>query len=216
MGGPSLRRSVLTPAERNGSSTQTSMVDGQCPSQGRWRISSGRSQKRNGRRPRLGLIYVLLGRSASTADEERCDRNRTQPQQRATSGWQPGSTSRRPVIFSLAQYLRWTKSRATANCWWCPYRTQTRERLFKNCPHWRTQQKILWAEVWKETGRGKSRFEVRDLFADERRSHAIPDFLATTDVGRRISDTAEEDSQSEMSEGELRERKEKAQDWETA
>ena len=70
--------------------------------------------------------------------------------------------------------------------------------------------------MWKETGRGKSRFEVRDLFADERRSHAIPDFLATTDVGRRISDTAEEDSQSEMSEGELRERKEKAQDWETA
>ena len=68
----------------------------------------------------------------------------------------------------------------------------------------------------KETSRGKSRFEVRDLFADERCGQAILGFLATIDVERRISDTAEEDSQSEMSEGELRERKEKAQERETA
>ena len=113
------------------------------------------------------------------------------------------------------QYLKWTKSRAAANCWWCPYRTQTREHLFKNCPHWKAQRKILWAEVWKETGRGESRFKVRDLFVDERCSQAILDFLATTDVGRRISDAVEEDSLSEMSEPEPRERKEKAQERET-
>jgi len=85
--------------------------------------------------------------------------------------------------------------RATANRWWCPsYRTQTREHLFKNCPHWKAQQKILWVEVLKVTGRVKSWYKIRELFAGERCSQTILDYLATTDVGRRISDTAEEDS----------------------
>jgi len=30
---------------------------------------------------------------------------------------------------------------------------QTREHLFKVCPEWKARQKILWAEVRKETGR---------------------------------------------------------------
>jgi len=33
-----------------------------------------------------------------------------------------------------------------------------REHLFKVCPEWKGQQKIPWAEVLKETGRGKYRF----------------------------------------------------------
>jgi hypothetical protein len=64
--------------------------------------------------------------------------------------------------------------------WWCRYKAQTREHLFKNCPHWERQQKILWAE---DTGRGKDRFKIRDLFADERCNQAVLDFLSTTDVG---------------------------------
>jgi hypothetical protein len=51
------------------------------------------------------------------------------------------------------QYLEWTKNQATAKCWWCGYKTQTREHVFKNCPEWKLQQKDLWAEVRKETGR---------------------------------------------------------------
>jgi hypothetical protein len=58
------------------------------------------------------------------------------------------------------QYLQWTESRAAAKCGWCPCKVQTREHLFKNCPHWKPQQKTLWAEVWKETGRGKIRFKT--------------------------------------------------------
>jgi hypothetical protein len=111
------------------------------------------------------------------------------------------------------QYLKWTRSRPTAKCWWCPYRTQIREHLFKDCPHWKAQRKILWAEMWKETGRAKNRLKIREPFADERCSRAILDFLATTDVGRRIQDTAEEAAQSEMSE-EIREREEKAEELE--
>jgi len=54
-------------------------------------------------------------------------------------------------------YLQWSRNRPTAHCWWC--RCQT--RLFKVCPEWKAQQKILWAEVRKERGRGKDRFNYR-------------------------------------------------------
>jgi len=83
------------------------------------------------------------------------------------------------------QYLNWTKNRPTPQCWWCRYPNQTREHLFKVCPEWKAQQKILWAEVRKETGKGKDRWKIRDLLADERCGQTVLDFLSTTDVGRR-------------------------------
>jgi hypothetical protein len=106
------------------------------------------------------------------------------------------------------QYLHRRKSRPTPQCWWCASETQTRDHLFKECAEWRGQQKTLWREVRKETGRGKRRWKVRDLLADERCSRAVLDFLATTEVGRRVPAPAEEDAQSEASEWELRERRE--------
>jgi len=39
------------------------------------------------------------------------------------------------------QYLNWTKNRTTPQCWWCRYRTQTRDHLFKECPEWESQQR---------------------------------------------------------------------------
>jgi len=57
--------------------------------------------------------------------------------------------------------------------------------------------------VWKETGKGKDRWKIRDLLADERYGQAVLDFLSTTDMGRR--GPAEDDAVSEMSEAELRE-----------
>jgi hypothetical protein len=107
------------------------------------------------------------------------------------------------------QYLAWTKKRPSPQCWWCANGTQTRDHLFKECAAWRGQQKTLWVEVRKETGRWKSRWRVRDLLADERCSRAVLDFLSTTDVGRRVPTPAEEDAQSEASEWELRERRER-------
>jgi hypothetical protein len=38
-----------------------------------------------------------------------------------------------------SQCLTWTRSRPTAMCWRGPYRTQTREHLFKYCLHWNRQ-----------------------------------------------------------------------------
>jgi hypothetical protein len=48
--------------------------------------------------------------------------------------------------------------------------------------------------------------------ADERCSRAVLDFLSTTDVGRRVPAPAEEDTQSEVSEWELRERREREEE----
>jgi len=58
------------------------------------------------------------------------------------------------------QYLHWTKNRPTAQCWWCRYRTQTRDHLFKAWPGWKAQQKIPWAEMQRESGRRKSRCRI--------------------------------------------------------
>jgi ribonuclease HI len=90
------------------------------------------------------------------------------------------------------QYLKWSKNCATAKCGWCPCKVQTREHLFKNCPRWKKQQKTLWAEVRRETGRGKNRFTIRDLFADERCTRPILEFLRSTEVGRRTGPKAVE------------------------
>jgi len=67
------------------------------------------------------------------------------------------------------------------------------------CPEWKAQQKILWAEVRKETGRWKERWKIQDLLADERCGRAVLDFLSTTDVGRRVPGE-KEDAVSAVSE----------------
>jgi len=58
------------------------------------------------------------------------------------------------------------------------YPSQTRDHLLKACPEWRIQQKILRAEVQKETGRWKSRWKIRGLPADGRCRRAVLDFLS--------------------------------------
>ena len=63
--------------------------------------------------------------------------------------------------------------------------------------------------VREVTGRGKDRFKISELFADERCSKAILDFLATTEVGRIAGSlAANEEPGSEASELEKREREE--------
>ena len=56
----------------------------------------------------------------------------------------------------------------------------------------------------EETGRWKDRWRIQDLLVDGRCSRAVLDFLAFTDVGRRVS-AEEEDAVSEVPEAELRE-----------
>jgi len=85
------------------------------------------------------------------------------PKSQRPDGTVAGSTKRLASRFyqvktghSLAgQYLNWTKNRPTPQCWWCRYPNQTREHLFKVCPEWKAQQKILWAEAKKRPGGGR-------------------------------------------------------------
>lgn len=75
---------------------------------------------------------------------------------------------------------------------------QAREHLFRNCPQWRAQQKMLWMEVRRDTGMGKNRAKMRDLFVDERYTRAILDFLRTTQVGRRVGRGDEREGSTEQ------------------
>jgi len=76
------------------------------------------------------------------------------------------------------------------------------------------QQKTLRAEVLKETKRWRSRWTVRDLLADGRCGRAVLDFLSSTDVGRLVPPLEEGDAGSEVSEWELRERRERQEERE--
>jgi len=67
------------------------------------------------------------------------------------------------------------------------------------------QQKILWVEVQKETGRRNNRWMVRDLLADGRCGQAVLDFLYSTEVGRLVPPRGENDPGGELPEAELRE-----------
>jgi len=89
--------------------------------------------------------------------------------------------------------------------------------MFKNCPQWKCQQKTPSSTVLEETKklpgstRGRGRTKVAELFADERCSQAILDFLATTDVGRTAGPQVAEEGEggpSEISEWKDREREE--------
>jgi len=119
------------------------------------------------------------------------------------------------------QYLAWTTRRPDATCWWCQYKIQTREHLFKNCPQWKSQQRTLWATVLESTRklpgptRSRDRTNIAELLADKRCSQAVLTFLATTDVGRTSGPPVAEDAEdaaSEASEWEAREQEERA--WE--
>ena len=133
------------------------------------------------------------------------------PKSQRFDGTVAGSTKRLAERFyqlktghcRTGQYLNWTKNQPTPKCWWCRYRTQTGDHLFKECSEWKPQQKILWGDVKKETGKWKDRWKVRDLLADGRCSRAVLDFLSATDVGRRVPAEAEEDAVSAVSEQEV-------------
>jgi len=96
---------------------------------------------------------------------------------------------------------------------------QAREHFFKNCPQWRSQQKTLWTTVLEETRklpgptRGRGRTSIPKLLGVERCSQAVPQFFATTDVGRTSCPPVAEDDEdpaSEASEWEARDQAERA------
>ena len=97
----------------------------------------------------------------------------------------------------------------------------TRDHLFKHCPEWKNQQKILWNAVSAETRklpgptRERHKPSIAELLADRRCSQAVLDFLENTDVGRTSGPLVAEEADEEASEAsEWEEREWEEREWE--
>ena len=67
--------------------------------------------------------------------------------------------------------------------------------------------------MWKETGRWKRWWKAHELFANRRCGQAVLDFLSSMDVGKIVPTAEVEDNaESDVSEGELRERGEREEE----
>jgi len=69
-------------------------------------------------------------------------------------------------------YLESTDSRPDDHCWCCDPENdsgthQTRNHLFKHCYKWKAKQAAMWTRVKEATKKGKQKWRVVDLLADE-------------------------------------------------
>jgi len=113
----------------------------------------------------------------------------------------------------IAKYLLRIGKRRDMKCWWCGHEYQTRDHLFKWCKKWKREQKRLWVDG-QEGGEGYEGIEkvfkkpkislpMSLVFAEEKCSQALMDFLFHTDVGRisRVVEEAENSDHEESSDG---------------
>jgi hypothetical protein len=109
----------------------------------------------------------------------------------------------------LGKYLRRIGKRRDMKCWWCGHEYQTRDHLFKWCKRWKREQKRLWDDgqegedgyegVTKVMKKPKISLPMSLVFAEEKCSRALLDFLYHTDVGRISGVVEEADSDHEES-----------------
>jgi len=109
----------------------------------------------------------------------------------------------------IAKYLLRIRKRRDMKCWWCGHEYQTRDHLFKWCKRWKREQRRLWVDgqegekgyegVEKVLKKPKISLPMSLVFAEEKCSQALMDFLSCTDVGR-ISRVVEEADNSDHKE----------------
>jgi len=109
----------------------------------------------------------------------------------------------------IAKYLLRIGKRSDMKCWWCGHKYQTRDHLFKWCKRWKREQKRLWVDgqegedgydgVEKVLKKPKISLPMSLVFAEEKCTQALLDFLSCTDVGR-ISGVVEEAENSDHEE----------------
>jgi len=108
---------------------------------------------------------------------------------------------------------RWTVGRATGRKYELPTKQRPDGTMAGNSKRLASRF-YLWAEVQKETRKWKSRWKSRDLLADGRCGPAVLDFLTSTDVGRLVPPLEKSDTGSQVSEWELRDRREREEERE--
>ena len=109
----------------------------------------------------------------------------------------------------LGNYLRRIGKRRDMKCWWCGHKYQTRDHLFRWCKRWKREQKRLWDDgqegedgyvgVTKVMKKPKITLPMSLVFAEEKCSRALLDFLYHIDVGRISGVVEEVDSDHEES-----------------
>jgi len=113
----------------------------------------------------------------------------------------------------IAKYLMRIGKRRDMKCWLCGHEYQTRDHLFIWCKRWKREQKRLWVDgqevedgyegVEKVLEKPKISLPMSLVFAEEKCSRALMDFLSCTDVGRisRVVEEAENSDYEESSDG---------------
>jgi len=113
----------------------------------------------------------------------------------------------------IAKYLLRMGKRRDMKCWWCGHEYQTRDHLFKWCKRRKREQKRLWVDgqegeegyegVEKVLKKPKISLPMSLVFAEEKCSQALLDFLSCTDVGRisGVVEEAENSDHEELSDG---------------
>ena len=107
-----------------------------------------------------------------------------------TSASPRASTSSRRVTASLANTSTGPHNSQTPRAGGDSIRSRLVSTCSRTARNGKASRRPLWATVLEETNkppgrtRGRGSTKIAELFADERCSQAILDFLATTDVGR--------------------------------
>ena len=113
----------------------------------------------------------------------------------------------------MGKYLQRIGKRRDMKCWWCGHEYQTRDHLFKWCKRWKPEQKRLWVDgqegedgyegVEKVMKKPKISLPMSLVFAEEKCTRALLDFLCHTDVGRigGVAEEAENSDHEESSDG---------------
>jgi len=193
IGGRSRQPASRTTAASGGWSVRTGMGGGP----GRrppWR-TLGAGHRRIGQMPGRGVSGDISTRDMCSGRKA----SLTRPQPGRRSARPHGSTSSSPAV-----YLKSTDNRPDDYCWRCDTENisgarQTRGHLFNHCYKWKDQQAVMWARVKEATTRGKQKWRVGDLLADERCSPAVLYFLRSTHVGRTAPPVEENwDSEEEQ------------------
>jgi hypothetical protein len=86
----------------------------------------------------------------------------------------------------IAPYIKEKIKSDSDECRWCQIgKRQSRERLFKECMHWKDEIKALWRRVEKDVGWKWYHWKpISSLFNENKATGATLEFLDKTGVGK--------------------------------
>jgi len=110
-----------------------------------------------------------------------------------------------PAQVRACVYLKSTENKPDDDCWWCDPENdsgthQTRNHLFKHCYKWKDQQAAMRARVKEVTKKGKQKWRVGDLLADEMCSPAVLDSCEAPTSAPPVGENWDSEDEAEKAE----------------